>query len=46
MEDAMAVRELALCCMLAGLAPSRTTQAVTGRVTFTPNQMTFQNEHH
>jgi hypothetical protein len=59
MEDAMAVRGLALCCVLAELTrtiaaepvptpevwtpTSRTTQAVTGRVTFTPNEMTFQN---
>ena len=55
----MAVRELALCCMLAELArtvaaeplpapetwtpTSRTAQAVTGRVSFTATQLTFQN---
>jgi hypothetical protein len=59
MEDAMAVRELALCCVLAELTRTlaaepvptpeawtpinHTAQAVTGRVTFTANQMTFQN---
>ena len=56
----MAVRELALCCMLAELvrtvaaeplpAPeawtptSRTAQAVTGRVSFTATQLTFQDD--